>query len=324
MSKLDYLGKRLLKSVFIIVALVVLNFFLIRLAPGDPASVIAGQAGIGDPEFVQQLRERFRLDEPLHEQLYVYLAGVAQLDFGYSYTFRVPVWDLIVDRLPATLLLTGTAFAISLLVGILLGTIAAAHIGRWPDTLVSGAALIMYATPLFWLGLMSILVFSVYLNLLPPFGMSTVGAGYTGWRHAIDVAHHLVLPALTLSTFMMAIYMRLTRSSILEIGDLDFVKTARAKGLGQRQIMLMHILRNAILPVVTFAGMQAGQLIGGAVITETVFAWPGLGRLTYDALLQRDYNLLLAILFMSSVMVVLFNLITDLIYTVVDPRIELS
>lgn len=324
MGKLGYIGRRLFKGLLIVFAIVVLNFLLIRLAPGDPASVIAGEAGVGDAEFIRQLREEFKLDRPLYEQLAAYLGNILRFDFGYSYHFKVPVWDLMLDRVPATLLLTGTAFVFSLVTGTILGTIAAMRVGRWPDTVISAAALSLYATPLFWLGLMLVLVFSIYVEWMPPFGMETIGAGYTGWSRVGDVAHHLVLPVVTLSSFSLAIYTRLTRSSILEISDQDFVKTARAKGLRRPRIVLAHILRNAILPIITVAGIQAGHLIGGAVMTETVFGWPGLGRLTFESLMQRDYNLLLGILFMASVMVVLFNLITDLAYTVVDPRIELD
>ena len=232
--------------------------------------------------------------------------------------------ELIFERLPATLLLTGTAFLIAIGLGILFGALAAARVGRWADTLITVLALVFYATPLFWVALMAIVLFSVQLDWLPAFGMESVGADLTGIDYALDVGRHLILPALTLGLFFMAIYTRMTRASMLEIYDQDFVKTARAKGLGQRRITRVHVLRNAILPVITLAGIQAGQIVGGAVLTETVFAWPGIGRLMFDALLQRDYNLLLGIFFVSSAMVILFNLITDVLYTFVDPRIELK
>jgi peptide/nickel transport system permease protein len=171
---------------------------------------------------------------------------------------------------------------------------------------------------------MAVLLFSVQLGWLPGFGMETVGAGHQGLAHVMDVAEHLILPALTLGLFFMAIYARLTRASMLEVINMDFIKTAKAKGVYPARIWRVHVLRNAILPVITLAGIQAGQLVGGAVLTETVFAWPGIGRLMFDALLQRDYNLLLGVFFVSSAMVILFNLATDLVYTLVDPRIELK
>lgn len=324
MNKLSFIARRLVKAVFVLLAIVVLNFFLIRAAPGDPAAVMAGEAGAADEKFLEQLEERFGLNKPLHEQLYIYVSGIVTLDMGYSYRQQEPVAKLIFERLPATLILTGTAFMISILLGVLLGALAAARVGRWTDSAITVLALVFYATPLFWIALMAILLFSVKLGWLPAFGMVSVGAGYTGFEYALDVAQHLVLPALTLGLFFMAIYTRMTRASMLEVFDQDFVKTARAKGVNPGRITRVHVLRNAILPVITLAGIQAGQIVGGAVLTETVFAWPGIGRLMFDALLQRDYNLLLGIFFVSSAMVILFNLITDVVYTFVDPRIEMK
>lgn len=324
MQKLGFIIKRLGKAVVVLLAIVVMNFFLIRAAPGDPAQVMAGEAGAADEKFIEQLQEQFGLNRPLHEQLAIYVGGILTLDLGYSYRQQQPVSELIMDRLPATLLLTGTAFLISILLGLFFGAIAASRVGTVTDTVVTSFALLFYATPLFWIALMSILLFSVVLGWLPAYGMETVGANLTGFAYAADVAEHLVLPALTLGLFFMAIYARLTRSSMLEVADMDFVKTARAKGVHPARITRVHVLRNAVLPVITLAGIQAGQIVGGAVLTETVFAWPGIGRLMYDALFQRDYNLLLGIFFVSSAMVLLFNLITDVVYTFVDPRIELK
>jgi peptide/nickel transport system permease protein len=324
MGRFEYITRRLIQGVVVVLAIVVLNFFLIRMAPGDPAAVMAGEAGAGDEQFIAQLREEFRLDEPLPVQLYIYMSGVVRGDLGYSYRQKQNVGTLIMGRLPATLLLMATAFFIAIGLGVLLGTLAATRVGTWTDSVITVVALVFYATPLFWVGLMAILLFSVYLGWLPAFGMTSVGARYTGLAHVLDVAHHLILPAFTLGLFYMAVYARLTRASMLEVADMDYVRTARAKGLPRARVTRAHILRNALMPVITFAGIQAGQLVGGAILTETVFAWPGIGRLAFDALLQRDYNLLLGIFFISSVMVVAFNLITDLIYTFVDPRIEVG
>jgi peptide/nickel transport system permease protein len=317
-----FVAERIAKAVIVLLAIVVLNFFLIRLAPGDPALVMAGEAGAADPIFLAQLREKFALDQGLPAQLALYVKGILSLDLGFSYRQQMPVAQLIIERLPATLLLTGSAFALSLALGILLGALAARRNGRWTDTAITVLALLFYATPLFWVALMAILLFSVTMDWLPSFGYETVGAGYTGLAHALDVAAHLVLPATTLGLFFMATYARMTRASMLEVMRLDFVRTARAKGLRENVILRRHVLRNALLPVVTLAGLQAGTLVGGAVLTETVFAWPGIGRLMYESLLQRDYNLLLGVFVVSSAMVLAFNLITDLVYRLVDPRIE--
>ncbi|WP_440995054.1 ABC transporter permease [Arhodomonas sp. SL1] len=319
-----FVGHRLFKAVFILLAIVIINFALVRAAPGDPAVIMAGEAGAADEQYVEQLRDRFGLDEPLYKQLFTYVTQVAQGDLGYSYRQDQPVRDLVLDRLPATLLLTGIAYVLALALGIFLGTVAAMNVGRWTDTAVTTLALLAYATPLFWVGLMMILLFSVQLGWLPAFGYESVGAGLTGMGHVLDVAAHLVMPVVTLALFYMAVYARLTRSSILEVRDMDYVKTARAKGLKEGRIVMLHILRNAILPVITFAGIQAGHLIGGSILVETVFAWPGIGRLAFDALLQRDYQILLGIFVVTSVMVLIFNIITDLIYTLIDPRIEVA
>lgn len=313
---------RLVKAAIVLLAILVLNFLLIHAAPGDPAAVMAGEAGATDEIFLQQLREKFGLDQPLHVQLWRYIADVARLDLGYSYRQQMPVLDLVLDRLPATLLLTGTAFVVSLVLGVLAGVLAASRVGRWSDTLISTIALLFYATPLFWAALMGVLLFSVTLGWLPPFGYETVGSGYTGLRRALDIAEHLVLPSVSLGLFFLAVYSRMTRASMLEVSQMDFVKTARAKGLAPGLIQRRHVLRNALLPIVTLAGLQAGQLVGGAVLTETVFAWPGIGRLMFEALTQRDYNVLLGVFFVSAAMVILFNLITDLVYGIVDPRIR--
>ncbi|WP_027577788.1 ABC transporter permease [Bradyrhizobium sp. Ai1a-2] len=321
---LAFITQRIMKAIVVLLAIVVMNFFLIRLAPGDPAMVMAGEAGASDQLFVAQLREKFGLDQPLPVQLYRYVKGIATLDLGFSFRQQAPVSQLILERLPATLLLTGTAFAISLLSGVLFGTLAARRAGTWADTAITVLALIFYATPLFWVALMAILLFSVAMDWLPSFGYETVGANYTGFAHVLDVGAHLILPAMTIGLFFMATYTRMTRASMLEVKRLDFVKTARAKGLRDAVIQRRHVLRNALLPVVTLAGLQAGTLVGGAVLTETVFAWPGIGRLMYDALLQRDYNLLLGVFVVCSAMVLAFNLITDLIYRSVDPRIEVA
>lgn len=324
MNPLRYALRRLMQGVAALLLIAVMNFLLVRAAPGDPAMVMAGEAGATDAQYLQQLRERFDLDKPLPQQLLTYLGRLAQGDLGLSYRQQLPVLDLIVERLPATLLLTGAAFVLSLAFGVTLGVWASTRVGTWQDSAISLFSTLFYATPLYWLALLAVLVFSIWLPWLPAFGYETVGGGFSGWRRALDIAHHMVLPTLVLATFFMAVYARMTRAAMLEAAGQDFVKTARAKGLPAGRILRAHVLRNALLPVVTLAGLQAGAMVGGAVIIETVFAWPGIGRLLFDALGQRDYSLLLGTFLVTAALAVLFNIITDLVYTVVDPRIELS
>ena len=285
---------------------------------------MAGEAGAADELFLQQLRQQFGLDRPLWEQLWAYLSNILSFDFGFSYRQQRPVADLLAERLPPTLLLTGTAFVLSLAAGVTLGVMAARRAGRWSDSAITVVALFFYATPLFWVGLMGVFLFSVTLGWLPAFGMASVGVTLTGFDHVVDLARHLLLPALTLALFHMAVYARMTRASMLEVRDQDFVRTARAKGVGEGRILRRHVLRNAILPVVTIAGMKAGYLLGGSIVVETVFAWPGIGRLAYEAVLQRDYNVLLGVFLVTSAVVIAVNLATDVVYSLVDPRIELG
>lgn len=313
---------RLAKMAGVVIAVAIFNFFLVHAAPGDPALVIAGQSGATDPDYMAKIRADYGLDKPIAAQLASYLGRVVTADLGFSYRQQRPVSEVIGERVGPTLLLTGTAFVISLAGGVLLGGLAGVRAGRLSDTLITILSLLVYATPVFWLGLMLVLLFAVQLGWLPPFGYQTVGATLTGWELWLDRASYLVLPAATLGLLYLAIYARLMRASIIEVSHQDFVKTARAKGAGEGRVLWHHMLRNALLPVVTMAGMQGAALVGGSVVIETVFAWPGLGRLTYDAVLQRDYQLLLGIFLVLSIVVVVFNLLIDLLYRVVDPRIR--
>jgi peptide/nickel transport system permease protein len=319
---LRYILRRLLQIVPVVLGVVVLNFLLLQLAPGDLATVLAGEAGGAPKEYIDQLRQRFGQDQPVLIQLFNYVRNLLLLDLGYSFRQSAPVLDLLLDRLWPTLLLMGATLVLSLGCGIVMGLLAALWVRTWKDHVVSVAAIIFYATPLFWVGLMLILVFSIYLDWFPTSGMEDVVAFYEGWDRVVDIAHHLVLPSITLSLFYLALYARLMRASMLEQRGLEYVTTARAKGLTERQITTRHVLRNALLPVVTMAGVQVGSLLGGSVIVESVFAWPGLGQLAYQSLFARDFNLLLGIFFMSACLVVVVNLVVDVIYVVLDPRIR--
>ncbi|CAH1651211.1 ABC transporter permease [Hyphomicrobiales bacterium] len=317
-----YIARRLLQLLPVMLFVVVTNFILIQLAPGDAIDVIAGQRNVGDIQYLEALRREYGLDQPVYVQLWLYVVNVLKLDLGYSIPFSRPVLDLILERLFPTILLVMTALTLSVIVGLFFGTVAARFLNSIIDNLVTVAALIGYATPIFWIGLMLIVLFSVNLGLLPSSGMFTPGARLTGFDHVIDVLRHLVLPAVTLSTFYTAIYTRLVRASVLEVDRKDFVRTARAKGLPQRRVVFRHVVPNAILPLVTMVGVQMGSILGGAVLVESVFSWPGMGRLAFEAITQRDLNLLLGILLFSSVLVVVMNLVVDLLYAVLDPRIE--
>jgi peptide/nickel transport system permease protein len=318
-----YALRRLLQAVPTVLVIVALNFLLLKLAPGDAADVLAGEAGSATPEFMAQLREKFGLDQPVAVQLLLYMKQIVTFDLGYSFRHGMPVADLILSRLGPTLLLMVTVFALAVGAGALLGSLAARNLNRWQDNMISMLTVLAYATPVFWAGLMLIVVFSIKLGWFPTSGMQQVAAFHEGWARVRDIAHHLVLPAFTLTMFYMALYTRLMRASVLEQSSMDYVVTARAKGLTERQIARRHVFRNALLPVVTMAGVQAGAMLGGAVVVETVFAWPGLGLLAYESLFARDLNLLLGIFFVSTCLVVLVNLIVDLAYSFLDPRIEL-
>ncbi|MEM7225876.1 MAG: ABC transporter permease [Pseudomonadota bacterium] len=319
---LRYILRRVLQAIPVILGVVILCFLMLQLAPGDLATVLAGESGGASAGYIEELRKRFGLDQPITTQLWLYLKSIVVGDLGYSFRHAMPVTDLLLERLWPTLLLMGATLVLSLGLGVLGGLFAALWVRTWRDHLISIAAIIAYATPLFWVGLMLILVFSIGLDWFPTSGMEDVVQFYEGWDRVLDIAHHLVLPTITLSLFYLALYARLMRATMLEQRGLDYVTTARAKGLTERQITFRHVLRNALLPVVTVAGVQVGGLLGGSVVVESVFAWPGLGQLAFEALFSRDYNLLLGIFFLSACLVVAVNLLVDVLYVFLDPRIR--
>ena len=314
------LAYRLLVAVPVILGIIVLDFFLIHLAPGDAASVLAGESGAATPEYMDDLRHKFGLDQPLGTQFLSYVGNMLRFNLGYSFRNDSDVSRLILDRLGPTGLLMLTAFGAALVIGTLLGLAAATGRNGWRDAVISAVSLVAYATPGFWLGLMMIVVFALRLGWLPTSGYTTVGADDEGGVG--DVARHLAMPAVALALFYLALYARVMRASVLEQLGQDYVTTARAKGQTEAGVMLGHVLRNALLPVVTLAGVQAGNLIGGSVVVETVFGWPGIGTLAFNALQSRDLNLLLAIFFVSACLVVVINLVVDVAYVALDPRME--
>lgn len=316
------IGERVSYAVILISAVLILNFFLLRLVPGDPAEVIAGEMGGITQEMLVEIRADYGLDKPVLEQLWIYLGRAVQGDLGHSYYFNSSVVDLIFDRMGATVLLILSATGMALIIGTIFGVLAARKPEGFFSNFITIFALIGYSAPAFWTGMMLILLFSLVIPLFPVSDMSDITLTVGFWGHALDVLHHLVLPAFTLGIIYIAQYSRLSRASMMEVMGADYIRTARAKGLSENVVIFKHALRNAILPVITITGLHFGNLLSGAVLVETVFNWPGLGTLAFDSLLRRDYTTILALLFFSALMVIVANLLTDLCYRLADPRIK--
>lgn len=323
MFGLRYVLRRIGQAGLVLALVIVLQFLLLHLAPGDVADVIAGEAQASDPAFVAKLRSELGLDRPLPVQLLMHLERVARLDWGYAHSMDAPVWQLIVERLPATALLMLSAIALALALGVTLGMAAALRARRWLDGLISVLALLFYATPAFLVGIGMILLFTVQLQWLPMSGMSSLYDDSSWGARALDMARHLLMPMVSLSLFYVAIYTRLMRAAMLEVMPQDYVRTARSKGLMPLRIAWHHMGRNALLPIVTMLGLQVSSLLGGSVIVETIFGWPGIGRLAFDGVFKRDVPLVMGILLLSSVLVLSLSLAIDLLYTRLDPRIRL-
>ena len=316
-----YVIRRSLLAVPLLLGIIVLTFALIHLAPGDPVRILGGDGG--DAAYYATMREKFGLDRPLPEQLVIYLGSALHGDFGFSYVQRRPVFEVIADRVPATLLLMGSALVTSTFAGIWLGATAARRRDGPADRTITVATLVGGATPAFWLGQVLVLTFAAWLGWFPVQGMRNARGVPPGFE-ALDLAWHLVLPVATLGLLQLALITRLTRSGLLEALREEYTRTAAAKGLAAGAIIRRHALPNAILPVVTIIGTHFGTLLTGAVLTEIIFAWPGLGRLLFDATLSRDYPLLMSLFIVSSASVIVANLVTDVAYAALDPRIRLQ
>lgn len=318
------IGSRLGQAIGLLLAVVVVVFFLIQLAPGDAALYLAGDQGVGDAEFLARVRADYGLDQPLLVQLGTYIGNVAQLNLGESTYFNEPVLGLIIERLFATVLLAGTSLIFAVGVGVAIGVYTA----RRPESPTSSAAtvasLVGFSTPVFYSAIMFIVVFAAKWSLLPVGGIEDVRYDGNWVGETIDLLQHLVLPALSLGIIYLAIYSRLARASMLEVLESDYIRTARAKGARERVVVYKHALRNAIIPVITAAGLQVGNLLSGALLVEVVFAWPGIGRLAVDSIFRRDSPTLLGIMIFSSAMVIVANLLTDLVYRIIDPRIRVG
>lgn len=318
---------KIIESLLLILAVLVFNFVLVYLAPGDVVDALSGGSfGDGREETNALIREQMGLDQPFFVQLLRYVGNVLKGDFGFSPIGNKPVVEMIAPRIFPTLLLALSALTFAVVIGVTIGSLAA----RRPSSFFSGGltvfALVGFAMPVFWTGILLLLVFGVWLDWLPIAGMNDLrlsrSAGF--FERALDTARHLVLPTISLGVIFLASYARLARASMLEVLQSDYIRTARAKGLGEAQVMIKHALRNGIIPVITVLGMEFGVLLSGAILVETVFTWPGLGRLAFEAVLTRDTNVLLAILTMVSITVIVANLLTDIVYRLVDPRIRIG
>ena len=322
-----YIARRLLGAVPLLIGVATLIFFVLQLAPGDPTALFFNPNV--PPEILDQMRRNFGLDQPVHIQYLRWLGALARGDFGASLAQGRPVADILRDALPNTLVLTGCALVLMFLIGILIGTIQAIRQYSLIDNILSGVALFFYSMPSFWLALMLMLIFALkayqwgWPVAFPPTGVTSVDYDLLGLGGRIaDRVMHLVLPVTTLTLALAAGVARYTRGQMLEVIRQDYVRTARAKGLPERTVIGKHALRNSLIPVVTLLGLYLPFLFGGTVFVEKIFAWPGMGRVIVDAILQRDYPVVMATSFVFAALTILGNLIADVLYAVVDPRIR--
>jgi len=314
--------RRLAQIIPLIFAVIVLNFVLIHLAPGSLFDVMTAEQQVTDPAMLDQLRHTYGVDQPTWVQLAKYIWSVMRFDLGFSYRQNAPVLDVILQQLPATLILMLSATAVALLVGVTAGVLASVKVNSIWDNLISLGAVFFFAAPSFWLGIMMTVLFAVKFGWFPVGGMRTIGADHGAFADALDVMHHLVLPATALGLFYAATYARVMRASMLEVFRLDFVRTARAKGLSFGRVLLAHVMRNALLPIITLLGLQLGTMLGGSVVIEAVFSWPGIGSLLFDSVMSRNFPMVLGVLVLGSVLVAVCNATVDLLYMRLDPRIR--
>lgn len=318
------LRRRAVGSIVVLLIVIVGAFFLLEAAPGDAVDAYVLSIGGGDPALVQSLRESYGLDRSIFARLWLYLSALARLDLGWSVAFNRPIGAVILERLPNTLWLMGSATALAFSLGTLLGILAGARPCSAYDRILSIASLSLYAIPSFWLGLVLSIVFAVQLRWFPTAGIETIASGKQGMNRAFDIAWHLVLPVCALGFIYLALFLRMMRAGMAEAWRQDYALAARAKGLSRRRIVLRHVARNALLPVVTMLGLQAASMLGGSVVIESVFAIPGFGRLAQEAVALRDAPLLVAIIIVSAMMVMFANLVVDAAYALLDPRVGSS
>jgi peptide/nickel transport system permease protein len=318
---LTYIAKRVIQIVPIVLIIIVVNFALIHLAPGNPIDYLIGE-GSPTPEYIDMIKRQFGLDKPLYEQLGIYMLNVLSGNLGSSLARQTPVLTIIFARVPATLLLVFSALLWACLFGILLGIVCAIRPNSLIDRLATVVSLSGYSMPLFWLGQILILVFGVQLGLLPLNGMTSVRGELSQLGYVLDVLWHLILPSVTVGLWYLALFTQFSKIHLTEALHQDYILTARSKGLSRRSVIIRHALRNSLLPVVTIVGEHIGYALAGATLVETVFGWPGLGRLMYESILLRDYPVILGLLFMISIMTCAMNVVVDVSYALIDPRIR--
>jgi peptide/nickel transport system permease protein len=317
-----YLISRLAQIIIVVFTALSINFVLIHLIPGDPTSMILGRhASASDRD---RVRKEMGLDRPLATQYLEYFLNVLKGDMGNSYRMEEPVLKVVLATVPNTLMLAGSAFILSLVIGVLLGTLTAVRVGTWFDGLVNSVAILGFSVPVFWIGIILILVFSLRFHLLPTQGMVDVRMNYSGVQYWLDLGKHLILPVTALTLESVGSYVRMMRSSMLEVLGEDYIRTARSKGLSEQRVIFKHAASNASMAVLTLMGLKLGYLLTSSVMVEIVFAWPGTGRLLYDAMFARDYPLMLGSFFIVTIMVALGNLIADFTYAIADPRIRFN
>lgn len=316
-----YIGKRALSGLLVVLLSVCFNFTLIRLAPGDPIRIMAGTDNPNE-EMIQALQQKYGLDKSIPEQFVMFLGNVAKGDLGYSYISDEPVIKMIGEKIGPTLALSLTAVMLSVTLGTILGIYAARRNGSKFDQFVCSVSYVFDATPGFWLGLMMILIFASNLRWLPTSGMVNLRANYKGFAYFADVCRHLVLPVSTMVLTQTPYYFRIARSSVLQVMSEDFITTFKATGMKESRIFNKYVLRNAILPTVTVLGMSLAFLLSGSVLIETVFAWPGMGRLMFNSISKRDYPVLTGIYLVTSVVICIAMILVDILYGFIDPRIR--
>lgn len=313
-----YVTRRILEAIPLFLLILVINFVILHTAPGDPVSFLVPEGFGTSPEFVAEMRHKFGLDKPLGVQLIIYMCHIFRGNVGYSLYYQAPVITIIGERVPVTFLLVGLSLLFSSFVGIVLGVLAGSRPNSFLDRANTALAVFGYSIPAFWLGQIMILIFGIYFGILPTGGIPIAALGQGGF---LDWLRRLILPTITLGVVQLALIARIMRANMLEVLGSDYITVARAKGLREWIVIFKHALRNAILPVVTVIGTNVGFVLTGAMIIETVFSWPGLGRMMMDSLMRRDYPVLLGLLILMSSGVIFINLIVDLLYAYLNPQI---
>ena len=306
----------------LLLAVIILNFGMMHLAPGDVADSISQSMGGADEEVLNEIRATYGLDRPFLVQLGSYIGKVMRFDLGYSFFYTQPVSELIFQKLPATLLLVLTAQFLALIVGVFLGVYSAQRPNGLSSHFVSFFALFGYSAPVFWSGLLLLIGFSLHIQWFPVAGMRDVTIEGNFLEETIDIIRHMVLPVITLASIFLALYSRLSRATMMEVLGSDYIRTAKSKGLTDREIIYKHALKNSLSPVITLAGLQFSAVVSGAILVESVFSWPGLGTLAFESIIARDTPTILGILFFSALVVIVGNLLTDLALRLVDPRVR--